>query len=369
MPEDGFSGLDIKVKQVENKSLFSLQITLRELFKQFIVTEEIIAPDEISKNGFLKLRFRPLIFSRGSEFELVIRAQNSIQQKCLELILIEPKVNTPNRPTIYNISVLEGHLPVKLHFTTPSVLWRLLLKNTYILLILTTLLSLLIFRVLPEKYRYPWAIIYFSVVLMLPTYVIISPDEEGFYNSLLDAILKSRTLAEGNFPFWNSFHGIGMAYNTMSSVNWHPIWLLLDKVSLSAVIPILYHIHVLTALFSMYALARLIELRKPTAFLCSLTYTCSTQAITYIFGPNFWPAGLIPITLMPLILFFLIKFLHAEEWRKRFLYTFLTGACVGFMILNTHLGMILFLFIGLSFYLAMNWRRLIANSSSSSAFL
>jgi hypothetical protein len=225
---------------------------------------------------------------------------------------------------------------------------------------LATFASFLVFKALPEKYRYPWAIFYFSVILMLPTYVIISPDEEGFYNSLIGAILKSRALADGNLPFWDSFHGIGMPYNTMSSINWHPIWLLQDKVPLSFLVPVLYHMHVLIALFAMFGLGRMIGLRKPIALLCALSYICSTQGITYIFGKNFWPAGMIPLTLIPLILFLLIKFLHAEGSGVRFLFSLVTATSIGFMALNCHLGMILILSIALSIYLGMNWRRLIA---------
>lgn len=360
VPEDGFSGLDIKIKSVQKVPIFSIQIILRELYKQSTVTQEIISSDNISKDGFLNLRFNSLVFSRGSEFELAISTQNSAPDANLEFIVLAPDNSIQSLPTIYNTSVVDGTLSLKLHFTSPLFIWRLLLNNLNILLILTTILSLLVFKALPEKFRYPWAIIYFSTLLMLPTYVIISPDEEGFYNSLIDAILKSRALAEGNLPFWNSFHGIGMPYNTMSSINWHPIWLLLDKVPLSVLVAILYHLHTLIAIFSMFALARLIGLHRPTALLCAITYSCSTQAITYIFGKNFWPAGMIPLTLMPTILFFLIKFLYAEDSSKKFLYSLLTGSCVGFMILNTHLGMVLFLAMGLSFYLAMNWRRLIA---------
>ena len=306
VPEDGFSGLDIKIKSVQKAPIFSVQIILRKLYKQSTVTQEIISSDNISKDGFLNLRFNSLIFSRGSEFELAISTQNSAPDTNLEFIVLAPDNSIQSLPTIYNTSVLEGSLPLKLHFTRPLFIWRLLLNNLNILLILTTILSLLVFKALPEKYRYPWAIIYFSILLMLPTYVIISPDEEGFYNSLIHAILKSRALAEGNLPFWNSFHGIGMPYNTMTSINWHPVWLLLDKVPLSVVVAILYHLHTLIALYSMYALSRLVELRRPTSLLCALTYLCSTTGITYIFGKNFWPSALIQFTLTPLILFLLI---------------------------------------------------------------
>jgi hypothetical protein len=361
VPEDGFSGLDIRIKPIQKASIFSIQLILRKLYKQTVVTQEIISSDKVSRDGFLPLRFCSLTFSRGSEFELAISTPESVPDANLELVVLAPNNNIQSLPTIYNTSVVDGTLSLKLYFASPLFIWRLLLNNAFIPLILTTILSLLVFKVLSEKYRYPWAIIYFSIVLMFPTYVIISPDDEGLYNSLMGAILKSRALAEGNLPFWDSFHGIGMPYNTMSSINWHPIWLLLDKVPLSVLVPILYHLHVLIALFSMFALARLIGLHRPTALLCAITYSCSTQSITYIFGKNFWPAGMIPITLMPTILFFLIKFLYAEGPGKKFLYSLLTGSCVGFMILNTHLGMVLFLAMGLSFYLAMNWRRLIAS--------
>ena len=194
---------------------------------------------------------------------------------------------------------------------------------------------------------------------MLPTYVIISPDEEGFYNSLMGAILKNRVLAEGNLPFWDSFHGIGIPFNAMSSINWHPIWLLLDKIPLSVVVSILYHSHVLIALFSMYGLGRLIGQRKPTAFVCTLSYMCSTQAITYIFGENFWPSGMIPFTLIPLILLVLIKFLYTNKTTERLLYSLLTASCFGFFVLNCHLGMVLIFAICVAFYLFANWHRLI----------
>jgi hypothetical protein len=360
VPEDGLSGLDIKIKSVKNEPVFPAQITLRKLYKQSLVIQEIISPDHISKNGFLKLRFDSLIFSKGSEFELSVSTQNSVSDANLEFILLAPHNNIQSLPTMYNTSVLEGSLPLKLQFTKPLFIWKLLLNNAMILLLLTTILSFLLFRALPETYRYVWVIFYFSVLLMFPTYVIISPDDEGFYNSLIEAILKTRSLAEGNLPFWNSFLGIGTPYNTMSSINWHPVWLLLDKAPLSVVVALLYHSHILIALFSMFALARLVGLQKPTALLCAITYSCSPQAIAFIFGKNFWPAGMIPMTLIPTIVFFLIKFLYAEDSNKKFIYSFLTGSSFGFMILNTHLGMVLFMGLGLSFYLAMNWRRLIA---------
>jgi hypothetical protein len=358
VPEDGFSGLNFKLKSAKKEPIFSAQIILRKLYKQSIVIQEIVSSDDISKDGFLKLRFNSLIFSRGTEFELAINSQSSPLDTNLEFIVITPDKSIQSLPAIYNTSVIEGSPPLKLHFTRPLFIWRLLLNNAYILLILTTILSFLLFRALPERYRYHWAIFYFSVLLMLPTYVIISPDEEGFYNSLMGAILKTRALAEGNLPFWDSFHGIGMPYNTMSSINWHPIWLLLDKVPLSVVVSILYHLHVLIALYAMYGLARLIGLRNPTAFLCALSYICSTQGITYIFGKNFWPSGMIPMTLLPLVFLVLIKFLYANETKEKLLFSLLTASCFGFLVLNCHLGMVLIFAICVTFYLSANWRRL-----------
>jgi len=109
----------------------------------------------------------------------------------------------------------------------------------------------------------------------------------------------------------------------------------------------------------MYGLARLIGLRNPTAFLCALSYICSTQGITYIFGKNFWPSAMIPMTLIPLIFFVLIKFFYAEGSKERFLYSLLTASCFGFFVLNSHLGMLLLFAICVTFYLSANWRRLI----------
>lgn len=358
-PKDGFTGLDIKIKQVKSERIFSVQATLRELYKQTTVTQEIICADKISEDEFLKLHFNPLIFSRGSEFELEIDAKGSEPNSFFELVVIESDDSIKNLPTIFNTSVLDGSLSLRLHFIKPLFIWRLLLDNAFILLIFITILSILVFRALPDKYRYAWAIIYISIFLMIPTYVIISRDDEGFLLVLLDAILKTRTLAEGNFPFWNSFNGIGMPYNAMASINWHPVWLLLDKVPLFVVVSILYHLHMLIALFSMYWLGRLIGLRKPTAFVCALSYICSTYAITYIFGKNFWPSGMIPMTLIPLVLLVLIKFLYADEPRERLFYSLLTASCFGFFVLNCHLGMVLIFAICISFYLFANWRRLL----------
>jgi hypothetical protein len=359
VPQDGFSGLGIKLKSAPKEPDFSIQIILRKLYKQSIVVQKIISSQDIDQDGFLTLHFNPVVFSQGTEFELAISNSKSALDSNLEFIVLAPDDRIRSLPTIYNTSALEGSLPVKFHFTKPLFIWRLLLNNLYIVLTLTTILSFLLFRSLPERYRYIWAIFYFSIILMLPTYVIISPDEEGFYNSLIGAILKTRTLAAGNLPFWDSFHGIGMPYNTVSSINWHPIWLLLHKVPLSVVVSILYHLHALIGLYAMYGLARLVGMRNPTAFLCALSYICSTQGITYIFGENFWPAGMIPLMLIPLILFFLIKFLYAEGSGARFLYSFSTSASMGFLALNCHLGMVLIMSIGLSIYLSMNWRRLI----------
>jgi hypothetical protein len=359
VPEDGFAGLNIRIKSAPEDPIFSIQLILRHLYKQKIVTQKIISSHDTSRDGFLNLRFDSLIFSRGSEFELAIRNAKSAPDSNLEFIILAPADRIRSLPTIYNTSVLEGALPVKFHFTKPLFIWRLLLNNVYIVLILTTILSFLLFRVLPETCRYHWAIFYFSVLLMLPTYVIISPDEEGFYNSLIEAILKSRAIAEGSLPFWNSFHGIGMPYNTMSSVNWHPIWLLLDRFPLAVLVAILYHMHVLIALFSMYSLARLVELNRLTSLLCASTYVCSTIGITFIFGENFWPSALIQFSLIPLIFFLLIKFLYAEKPRERSFFSLFFVSSTGFLILNCHLGTILLLCISLFFYLLMNWKRLL----------
>ena len=360
VPEDGFSGLDIRIKPAPKTPIFSIQLILRKLYNQKIVTQQIIPAHNVSKDGFLKLRFDPLIFSHGSEFELAISNPESAPNANLAFVLLTPNHSIQSLPTTFNTSVLKGSLPVKFHFTKPLFIWRILLNHAFILIILATFASFLVFKALPEKYRYPWAIFYFSVILMLPTYVIISPDEEGFYNSLIGAILKSRALADGNLPFWDSFHGIGMPYNAMSSVNWHPVWLLLDKVPLSVVVSIMYHIHVLIALFAMFGLARFIGSRESIAYLCAVSYICSTPAITYIYGENFWPSGTIRFTLIPLIFFFLIKFLHEEQSKKRALYSLLTASSVGFLMLNCHLNTAIYMPVGLSFFLLMNSRRLIA---------
>ena len=72
VPEDGFSGLDIRIKRDPEAPIFSIQLILRHLYKQTIVTQKIISSHDTSKDGSLKLRFNSVIFSRGSEFELAL---------------------------------------------------------------------------------------------------------------------------------------------------------------------------------------------------------------------------------------------------------------------------------------------------------
>jgi hypothetical protein len=179
----------------------------------------------------------------------------------------------------------------------------------------------------------------FGFVLLVPTWLVLPPDDEDLPKEVLSTVFQSRELLSGRYPFWYPWVGFGVPQPPVLTLVFHPFMVFVQLLPLGAAIGALYQLQVWIGIGSVWALARHFDIRRSIAGLCVFTYGLSSMMLVYL--TNFWPVNLVDWTLAPLLLLLLLKLLEAEERAARAVFAVATGLTAGFMVLDGHVGLLI----------------------------
>lgn len=203
-------------------------------------------------------------------------------------------------------------------------------------------------RLVPPSARGPAVIALFGALFLLPFALSLGYDDEGLWAEVISAVHHARSLADGHYPFWNPFFGLGIPHPASQSLIHHPFLFAAGLLPLDWAIVALYGFQYLIALYGVWYLARRLDLEPWIALLVVLTYGMSAPAIEYAACKDFWPCVLVGWSLLPVVLllgFRLVEQQDAAGERRAGLWL---GIVLGLMVLNGHLGSAAVHLIGLA---------------------
>jgi hypothetical protein len=174
----------------------------------------------------------------------------------------------------------------------------------------------------------------FGVVLLIPNWLVLPPDDENLSKEILSTVFQSREIFSGRYPFWDPWVAFGVPQPPSQTLVFHPFVVLVELLPLGVAIGALYQLQVWIGVLSVWAVARHFGIRRPIAGLCVLTYALCSMMIVYL--TNFWPVNLVDWTLAPLLLLLLLKLLDTGNRSARVTYAIGTGLCAAFMVLDGH---------------------------------
>ena len=174
----------------------------------------------------------------------------------------------------------------------------------------------------------------FGSILLVPTWLVLPPDDENLSKEILSTVFQSREIFSGHYPFWDPWVAFGTPQPPTQTLIFHPFVVLVELLPLGVAIGAFYQLQIWIGILSVWAVARHFGIRRPIAGLCVLTYALCSMTIIYL--TNFWPVNLVDWTLAPLLLLLLLKLLDAGNRSARATYAIGIGLCAGFMILDGH---------------------------------
>ena len=195
----------------------------------------------------------------------------------------------------------------------------------------------------------------FGLVVVLPTLIVLPPDDEGLFTEVESTVFRARYLFSG-YPFWNPFIGLGVPHPLSENLTFHPILVLFRLTSPGVALTVFYLAQIWIGILSIWAVCRQLGLRAWIAILCAVTFALSSTTVTYLH--DFWPAPLLEWTLFPLLLLLVLKLLDSEQRLHRLGYSVSGGLCAGLILLNGHAGDYPYLAIGMVAFLAGRLPRL-----------
>lgn len=198
-------------------------------------------------------------------------------------------------------------------------------------------------------------IVFFTFIYLLPSYIILSPDNECFYSTIVSTMLQANAVKEGFYPFWTSLLGFGMPQPFSSSFYFHPFFLLFAYLPPEIVIAIFFQFHLLLGAFSVWFLCKKVNIRSLVALICVLTYVLSAPTLNYLLT-DFWLDIFVMWSILPLAFLIMIKFLTAQKRIDKLRYSLFFALISGLMILNGHLGVAIPYFAGILFYM-LGWSK------------
>jgi hypothetical protein len=190
--------------------------------------------------------------------------------------------------------------------------------------------------VLRGRWAWPLLLLGFGVVVLIPTWIVLPPDDENLSKEILTTVFSSREIFSGHYPFWDPFVAFGTPEPRSQALIFHPFLLFVEVLPLGAAIAAVYQLQLWIGILSVWGIARHFGIRRWVAALCVLTYTLGSNTIVYL--TNFWPVNLVDSTLAPLLVLLLLKLLDADERLARGLYAVGAGLCAGLMVLDGHTG-------------------------------
>jgi hypothetical protein len=176
----------------------------------------------------------------------------------------------------------------------------------------------------------------FGFVLLIPTWLVLPPDDENLSKEILSTVFQSGQIFSGHYSFWDPWVAFGVPEPRSQTLIFHPFAVLVELLPLGVAIGALYQLQVWIGILSVWAVARHFGLRRPIAGLCVLTYAlCSMMIVVLI---NFWPVNLVDWTLGPLLLLLLLRLFAAGNRSARAFFAIGAGLCAAFMVLDGHVG-------------------------------
>jgi len=174
----------------------------------------------------------------------------------------------------------------------------------------------------------------FGFVLLIPTWLVLPPDDENLSKEILSTVFQSREIFSGRYPFWDPWVAFGTPQPPTQTLIFHPFLVLVELLPLGVAIGAFYQLQIWIGILSVWAVARHLGIRRPIAGLGVLTYALCSMTIIYL--TNFWPVNLVDWTLAPLLLLLLLKLLDAGNRSARATSAIGIGLCAGFMVLDGH---------------------------------
>jgi hypothetical protein len=179
------------------------------------------------------------------------------------------------------------------------------------------------------------SILALAVVMLIPTWVVLPPDDEGLYVAISPTLFTAKHLF-GSYALWNPFVAFGGPIPGAESVIFHPFLLLVRWASLGFSIGALYQVQLWIALVSLWALCRFLGMRQLVVACCAVTYALSTASLELLY--NFWPDEWVAWTLAPLLLLCVLKLLDSERRGRRAFFSVGAGLTAALMLLDGHAG-------------------------------
>jgi hypothetical protein len=179
------------------------------------------------------------------------------------------------------------------------------------------------------------SIVVVCLVMVLPFWGIVHTDEEHFRVAILSTVLHGRAVAQGYFPFWTSNLGFGMPMPFLSTLNDHPLFLLVAANTGLAII-LIYFIHLVIGGYGMWRLCLYFEVKKPVSLACVLTYLLASSTLLYLYA-NFWINDFIGWSALPFITLFCVKLLDTRSKDQSWFYALVLGTIIGLTGLSSHI--------------------------------
>jgi hypothetical protein len=197
----------------------------------------------------------------------------------------------------------------------------------------------------------------FCVVLLIPTWLVLPPDDENLPKEVLSTFFQSRQIFSGHYAFWDPWVAFGVPEPRSQTLIFHPFMLFVQLFSLGFALGAYYQLQLWIGVLSTWAIARHLGIRRSIAALCVLTYAlCSVTIVTLI--ADFWPVNFANWTLAPLLLWLMLKLFDAESTWSRAFFAVAVGLAAAFMVLDGHLGWLPDYALPFLAFLATQWRRL-----------
>ena len=184
---------------------------------------------------------------------------------------------------------------------------------------------------------YIFSIILASIIVLCPSYVFVSPDNESFMSTVLSTIFQARAIRDGYYPFWTSLLGFGMPQPFSQSLYFHPILFLFALLPTKLALILFYQSHLIFGGISMWALCLEVKITSKIAFACTLTYLLSASTLNYSLT-DFWPSVFLLWTFLPFFWLTIIRLLQAKLHFSKLYYSLWVGLVAGLMFLNGHSG-------------------------------
>ncbi len=189
--------------------------------------------------------------------------------------------------------------------------------------------------------------------LLLPTWLILPPDDEGLFLEVSTSWFQARNLPFG--WFWNPWPAFGIPEPLSQAVSFHPFLAFVGWAPTFA-IGFLYQLQFTIGLIAVWAVCRHLRIRPWIALVCTITFALCTASVNYL--RDFWPVTMVEWTFSPLLLLFVLRLLDAERRSSRAVYAVLIGLCSALMLLDGHAGVFPVYVLGFAAFLTGRIRRL-----------